>query len=1081
MTNRQLIFQSIKHYWKQHLMLVFGVAVSTAVLTGALIVGDSVKYSLQRIVQLRLGDISHTISAGDRFFTEALAIRMENTLKKPVAPLILTEGMASGSGGRYQVPRIQVVGIDQNFFKVTGFTQKALSAGRALIGQNLAQRLNLKVNDELILRIKKLSVVPLNAPFVSEREMVTPVTVRVGGILSFEEMGRFDLKNIQTAPLNVFLSLDFLNEVMGAQGKVNYALISSGETSNITSALNNVSTPEDLNLNVQFNPGRGKWDISSERVFIDPAIQKTLISAPFMAEPVLTYFVNKCTFADRQTPYSFVSTISDHELKANEIIINSWLAEDLQAKPGDTITLDYFVMGPLRELTERSASFKVNKIVPLSGKWIDEALMPSIPGLSDVGDCQDWETGVPIDLEKIRTKDEDYWDSYRGAPKAFLSYEVARQLWANRFGESTLLRIASENVSSTNFQQEISRRIHPDALGFKVNDIRNQADRSAAGGVDFGQLFLGLSFFLLLAGILLTYLLFNLYVRTRMDQIGTLSFLGFTQRKVKNMFLIEGLVVSIAGSLIGVGLAMTYNLALFNALNTIWSDIVRTQILEIDLKVLTLMTGLSISLLISVLAILFSLKHLFQKTTHQLQRHTLSASRKWVSVVEISMAVLSAAIAIGIVIWSSIQSGSPPTSLFFISGTLLLLSILLFVYRWLHPQKMKQDLSPLRPFQMIKRNINHNARQSFLVISMFALGTFIIISTGSFRQDLWSNAQKTTSGTGGFLFYGESTVPILHNLNDPEVRFLAGLEKDYQVVQCRQHPGDDASCLNLNRTQTPGILGVDPLTLTDRFQFVNHDRDLGSNAFWSLLENELGDHIVPAIADQSVIQWGLGMKVGDTLDYLNEQGETMHLKLIAGLANSIFQGHILIADHHFLEHFPSSSGANIFLIEGVLEDRESISNELQNGFRDHGLFLQETAERLAMFSSVQNTYLSIFLILGGLGLLIGTFGLVVVVVRNLLYRKQEIGIMQATGFTRQLVMSLITKEYVYLLIIGVGAGLICALLATLPSWVNPNMAMSPIAILIILGFIIINGIFWIIVITQRFLRGNKLLESLRSY
>ena len=38
---------------------------------------------------------------------------------------------------------------------------------------------------------------------------------------------------------------------------------------------------------------------------------------------------------------------------ANEIAINQWLADDLQAKPGDEIAVTYYIMGLMRELIER--------------------------------------------------------------------------------------------------------------------------------------------------------------------------------------------------------------------------------------------------------------------------------------------------------------------------------------------------------------------------------------------------------------------------------------------------------------------------------------------------------------------------------------------------------------------------------------------------------------------------------------------------------------------------------------------------------------------------------------------------------
>ena len=565
-----------------------------------------------------------------------------------------------------------------------------------------------------------------------------------------------------------------------------------------------------------------------------------------------------------------------------------------------------------------------------------------------------------------------------------------------------------------------------------------------------------------------------------MHQLATLSFLGFTHRKVKFLWLTEGLLVSIAGALLGLLLAIGYNQVVFNALNSIWSTIVRTQILETAINLQTLLIGFSTSVLISLVAIYISLDRLLKQSTHKLQTHTLTPAKKWVKTTENALLFFSSFFTVALVIWSYQQTSFQNTSMFFISGALLLLSCLLFVRKTFQHRSKSRHLPILRIRTIILRNLTHNSHQSFLVIAVFAIATFIVLSTGAHRKDLFYNAHEKSSGTGGFLYYAETTVPILNDLNDPEVRFLSGMTKDYDIVQIREHPGDDASCLNLNRTKTPGIMGINPHDLTGRFRFINQMDDLEMANPWSSLQSGLGENIIPAVADQSVIQWGLGMAVGDTLQYLDEHGEMLSLKLIGGLANSIFQGNVLIADDHFLRHFPSSSGSNIMLVDGNPIDQTNIAGELRNSLRNHGLNLQSAPERLANFNSVENTYLSIFLILGGMGLMIGTLGLAIVLTRNLLDRKKELGIMRATGFRDRLILNLITREHFYLLFIGVGIGLLSAMLATLPSWLNPNVDFSLWSILILFCFIIGTGIFWILVLTTRFLKVDKIVSALSS-
>jgi putative ABC transport system permease protein len=53
-------------------------------------------------------------------------------------------------------------------------------------------------------------------------------------------------------------------------------------------------------------------------------------------------------------PYSFVSSLEGAQLADNEIILTQWAADDLNAKPGDTISLKYLEIGPLRQLIDRA-------------------------------------------------------------------------------------------------------------------------------------------------------------------------------------------------------------------------------------------------------------------------------------------------------------------------------------------------------------------------------------------------------------------------------------------------------------------------------------------------------------------------------------------------------------------------------------------------------------------------------------------------------------------------------------------------------------------------------------------------------
>ena len=62
MTTWQTISKSLRHHWRIHLAVALGVAAATAVLTGALVIGDSVRGSLRHLVLDRLGRIDELLS-----------------------------------------------------------------------------------------------------------------------------------------------------------------------------------------------------------------------------------------------------------------------------------------------------------------------------------------------------------------------------------------------------------------------------------------------------------------------------------------------------------------------------------------------------------------------------------------------------------------------------------------------------------------------------------------------------------------------------------------------------------------------------------------------------------------------------------------------------------------------------------------------------------------------------------------------------------------------------------------------------------------------------------------------------------
>ncbi len=236
---------------------------------------------------------------------------------------------------------------------------------------------------------------------------------------------------------------------------------------------------------------------------------------------------------------------------------------------------------------------------------------------------------------------------------------------------------------------------------------------------------------------------------------------------------------------------------------------------------------------------------------------------------------------------------------------------------------------------------------------------------------------------------------------------------------------------------------------------------------------------MPAIADANSIEWALGKKLGDTLDYTDEHGRTFKLRLVASVANSILQGSVLIDEAEFVKRFPNESGYRMFLIDAPSNSVPQVSATLSRALEDAGLELTPAAQRLNAFNAVQNTYLGTFQVLGGLGLLLGSAGLGIVVLRNVLERRGELALLTAVGFRRRTLQQLVLTEHAALLGFGLAIGLVSAAVAVLPAALSPAAQLPVASLSLTLIAVLLNGALWTWAATNYALRGN-LLEALRN-
>ena len=1110
------MYRSLIHFWRIHLAVLLGTAVATAVLTGALLVGDSVRGSLRDLTLDRLGRIDYAL-VSEQFFREELTADLlsETALSEQfddAVPAILLGGTAVNADTRARASRVQIQGIDEGFLNLWSNAETAnlddflakqprKSFPSVIINQSLQKELNVQVGASLLISLERQS--DIHREFLLGRrdssDVVQTLRFTITKIIPDRGLGRFSLRSNQSLPLNAYVPLPILQKAIGQKERVNAVFVSQSShspdlTNDVVKSLQNrlhqVLRLEDLNL--MLRQGDGYISLESQQFLLKPhvievakAVAIERINRPnregdsLKFLPILTYLANTIATDERWIPYSTISALDPERaislrlrdgspaptLAEDEILINEWAAEDLAAKVGDQINLSYYVMGPREELLTQYAQFRLKGVLALVGLAADSGLTPKFPGVHDADDMSDWNAPFPIDLSLIRSQDEIYWDLYRATPKAFISEEAGQRLWRSRFGSLTAMWIipaSSGDIQQTkaDFERGLLEKICPEQVGFLFQPVKAEGLKAAYGATDFSMLFIGFSLFLIVSAVLLVGLLFRLGVEGRAGELGLLLSSGYPISTIRLRFIKESCLLAGIGGVIGLGGAVIYAWLLMVGLRSWWLAAVGTPFLVLHINLLSLGLGYFVAIIVVLFSIGWTVRKFGKLPVRALLAGDTILEHKTAGRFAPIFAFVSLGLAAGLILFALVSGKTSSAPLFFGSGALLLAAGLAFFSIWLRtPSNSQFQNQRMRILRMGAKNCARHKGRSMLCAALVGCACFVIVAAGANRHSRTEHDSllRKESGTGGFALTAESDVPLHHNLNSEKGRFELGFSEpdaaivnQSEIIPFRVLPGEDISCLNLYQPRKPRILGV-PTELIERggFQFqgaLTTTPEDSANP-WRMLEVEDESGVIPAIGDYNSVLWILHLGLGEDLIVQNEFGEALTLRLVGLLRSSIFQSELLISEANFKKHFPSQSGYSYFLIQppsekGAVfepsEGPEEMAQILEYTLSDYGFDVISTTEKLANYRAVENTYLSTFQTLGGLGLLLGTLGLGVVLLRNVIERRGELATLRAFGFRRLTLSLMLLAENGFLLLASMLIGSFSAIVAVSPHVIAPG-------------------------------------------
>ncbi|MCC6486721.1 MAG: ABC transporter permease [Candidatus Hydrogenedentes bacterium] len=1060
-----LVARSLRHYWRMHLALLLGTALATAVLTGALLVGDSVDYSLASFAKMRLGQIRFAVDMRGQFYRDTLAERLETRSGANAEAVLRLPGIAiaqsAESGDAAQVNQVNVLGVDSAFWKFSEGISLELAENEVAINEKLASQLGIETGGELALRIVKPALLARDAPLSqSEDDTTARARCTVKRVVADTELGRFSLTPSQIPPYNAFVSRTWLQKLAAQEGRSNVLLIGDGAAgTQLEKALRDSWEPEDIGLEFLTHKS-GVVQLQTNRIFFDPEASRAALEIPG-AQGILTYLLNSISCGDQRTPYSFaIAGPAPPGMRDDEIVINRWVADQLGARSGDRIEMAYYQLTASNAYVEQTRAFTVHSVVEMNALATEKELVPSFPGLSDVESCADWEIGMPLDEDLLKDKaNEAYWKEYRQTPKAIVTLKAGQELWANRFGNLTAVRYPGDAARVDELREALRNGMDPARAGLYLAPVQERAQDAVSNAMDFGGLFLGLSFFLIVAALLLTGLLHVFGLQQRAREMGTLGALGFRQSRIRVLFAVETFIVSVCGACLGVAAGSFYCQALIYGLGRFWQGAIAGAAIAYHGGAITLLVGGLVSLACAMITLVLGIWRQSKRSARELLHLDFTQEPAFREAKQTRFRLgflpwLGLAAAAGLVTLSLLQKGGDTSLAFFAAGALLLASMLGLFKRILRAiTSMGQ--TPLSLARLSCENLARRSGRSLAVTGLLSCGTFLLFSVSSMHVDLRAHARDRDSGTGGFALIAESTFPLIEN---PATTLN---EADVSGVALRVRDGDDASCLNLNQAQNPRLIGVNPKDMIARGAFAPEAQ---GKALWQLLERPLDGGAVPAlVGDADTAMWTLKKNAdpvtGDRIEYRDEFGNPVLVQLVGTLPMrlSVFQGSLLVSSDAFTRLYPSEEGFRRFLIDAPDEKMAEVQSRLRGNYERFGLEALPTVQRLEDFYAVESTYLAMFLVLGGLGLAVGSLGMGVVVLRNLFERRGEVALLRAIGFERGHIYELLFIEYGTLLAAGLGIGAVASAVSILPTLMAAGTGVSAGSILSILLLVLVAG------------------------
>ncbi len=348
--------------------------------------------------------------------------------------------------------------------------------------------------------------------------------------------------------------------------------------------------------------------------------------------------------------------------------------------------------------------------------------------------------------------------------------------------------------------------------------------------------------------------------------------------------------------------------------------------------------------------------------------------------------------------------------------------------------RMKSLLPVFKAAVSYPMNKKFRTALTLFIFSLIMFTVVVVMMIASFQRESVETLTESYSGGFDVIGYTFRDMPV-ENMTAGMAAVEATVGSD-EVFERSEH-STTATVMMLpegaNETEVTSLIGYGgSMLLGNQFSLAERDPayDSDESAWMALLTNDS-----VAMIDGSVLSGMFSMVgvepevgVGDTVMITSLGGETKNITVIGIMDQMFVQGLFMASD--FVAGFSPDVTTNLFYFsidppEGYTV--ADVAEQLERAFIEYGMItvvVKDTIEEVMQMSSSIMQLMEIFL---GVGLIVGIAGLGIITIRNIAERRQEIGVMRAIGYQREMILNVFMIETAFVALLGIVLGLVMGL------------------------------------------------------